>query len=171
MSESTEAGIQALHQDESISLSRRSFLGFSLVGSILSLVMMGVGALLKYLKPITTGRFGGKVLAGRVEEFDIDTVSYVLSGRFYISRTENGLLAIYQGCTHLGCAVPWDEEEALFHCPCHGSRFNQVGEVIGGPAPRPMDIFPAEIQDGGIIVDTGSPIQRSEFRSDQLVQT
>ena len=149
-------------------ISRRSFLGLAFFGSLGLLLLQWVVALLNFLKPVRTAGFGGQVFAGRVEEFAIGSINRVIAGRFYISRTEDGLLALYQKCTHLGCAVPWVPKENRFHCPCHGSLYNKVGEVIGGPAPRPLDIFPITIHNGEVWVDTGKPQERSKFDSSQV---
>ena len=73
---------------------------------------------------------------------------------------DGGLVALYQKCPHLGCRVPECATSQWFECPCHGSKYNQVGEKRAGPAPRGMDRFATEIgADGSLIVDTGTIIQ------------
>ncbi|MBE6531457.1 MAG: FAD-dependent oxidoreductase [Ruminococcaceae bacterium] len=37
-------------------------------------------------------------------------------------------------CPHLGCALKWNAQERSWDCPCHGSRFNEHGQLIDNPA-------------------------------------
>ncbi len=37
-------------------------------------------------------------------------------------------------CPHLGCALKYNEAEHSWDCPCHGSRFEEDGKLLDGPA-------------------------------------
>jgi cytochrome b6-f complex iron-sulfur subunit len=152
-------------------MSRREVLGVLWGVSLAGLFGQAGVALVQYLQPqVAAGSFGTKITAGRAKEFKLGTISYVQKGHFYISRLEDGgFLALWQRCTHLGCTVPWVKDEQQFHCPCHSSLFNTRGEVIGGPAPRPLDLFPIEVVDGSLFIDTGHPIARDRFDPSQVL--
>ena len=149
---------------------RADFLNLAWAASLIALFGQAGVALFNFFKPRPElGSFGSKVNAGRVDEFERGKVSHVQKGRFYISRLEDGgFLALWHRCTHLGCTVPWREEENKFHCPCHSSIFTPVGEVVSGPAPRPLDIFSIEVKEGTIFVDTSKPIHRDKFDPSQV---
>ena len=50
-------------------------------------------------------------------------------------RDEGGALHEFSAvCPHLGCIVQWNHQEHSWDCPCHGSRFDCLGQVTSGPA-------------------------------------
>ena len=62
----------------------------------------------------------------------------------------------YSGkCPHLGCGYKWRNVPKLgkqvFICPCHLSFFEVAGKVMGGPAPRPLDVLPIQVTESGEI--------------------
>jgi len=56
-------------------------------------------------------------------------------------RDEQGTLHVVDTtCTHMGCELNWNSAEKTWDCPCHGSRFTYEGDVVEGPAVRPLNI-------------------------------
>lgn len=73
----------------------------------------------------------------RPEDLEAGEASYVKtsSGAAAAYRDEYGELhMVTPACTHLRCAVSWNEAEKSWDCPCHGSRFNVDGQVLHPPA-------------------------------------
>ena len=61
-------------------------------------------------------------------------------GKTGVYRDEDGgLHAVSLRCTHLGCLLRFNSAERSWDCPCHGSRFDVDGEVLEGPAVRPLE--------------------------------
>jgi cytochrome b6-f complex iron-sulfur subunit len=73
-------------------------------------------------------------------------------------------------CTHLGCTVPWVDGESRFVCPCHSSAYDDRGQVLSPPAPRPLDFYPVRIENGIVKVEIGKPMRRRSFESTQVTR-
>lgn len=168
---------------EALGVSRRMFFNRATV----SLMSAGIGAFtaagfVAFLWPTATGGFGQPVVVGRLGDI-IESIRsgsgffYASSARTWIteypadalpkaravypdnilSGMEQGIVALYQKCPHLGCRVPECATSQWFECPCHGSQYNRVGEKKAGPAPRGMDHFPVSVSaSGDVTVDTGT---------------
>src|SRR5215204_2828278 len=170
---------------EALAVSRRMFLNRASV----SLMSAGLGAFaaagfVAFLWPTATGGFGQPVVVGKLGDI-LDSIRtgngffYASSARTWITEypadalpkarsvysenivagMEQGIVALYQKCPHLGCRVPECATSQWFECPCHGSQYNRVGEKKAGPAPRGMDRFPVTIAgNGDVTVDTGTVV-------------
>ena len=77
----------------------------------------------------------------------------------YVIRQADGFRALSSVCTHLGCITRYQPDERIIACPCHGSRFDLDGEVLAGPAPRPLPRFAMDLgTEGEIQVDTAEVV-------------
>jgi menaquinol-cytochrome c reductase iron-sulfur subunit len=128
---------------------------------------------------------GGIVLRSLVANVSYDTPSRVKIGlpgsfpegltlvpdaRVFVSRHGKRFRAMSAVCTHLGCTVrveaslkadPSDPDTRratqVFQlaCPCHGSRYQEDGSNISGPAPRPLPAYRLALapDDGQLMAD------------------
>lgn len=80
-----------------------------------------------------------------VQRGEVKSVDEITPGEGAIIRHGMQLIAAYKDpsgaitqksalCPHLGCVVHWNTLEKTWDCPCHGSRFDQAGNVVNGPA-------------------------------------
>jgi cytochrome b6-f complex iron-sulfur subunit len=169
---------------ETVGVNRRQFFNRSIVAAQ-SLVLGSFGlAIIGFLWPSLSGGFGGKVNAGSLKDIlsqiaDKKQPFYVPEARAYINpypayalpaakkvysasilpEMQAGIVVLYQKCVHLGCRVPWCQTSQWFECPCHGSKYSRVGEKKGGPAPRGLDRFPADVSGDQVTINTGIVVQ------------
>lgn len=151
-------------------VSRRNFTRNAVLGGVVINLGLLTGGFVRFFWPNKTGAFGSAltVPASSIPSVGGTPFQYA-TGKFYIVHNDDGLLALYWKCPHLGCTVPWAANFQEFRCPCHGSIYNFEGINTGGPAPRPLDLMPIEVQSNGdIVVDTGNIIERhGEYTPDQ----
>ncbi|HEY1330444.1 MAG TPA: Rieske 2Fe-2S domain-containing protein [Actinomycetota bacterium] len=159
-----------------VPVARRDFLRRGLLASLAVFAAEFGGASLAFLWPNLKGQFGSVVTAGSLDDIKsyIEQNSqpfYLGAGRFYIvpyngngtdtiyaGLVDQGLMALYQRCVHLGCRVPFCQASQWFECPCHGSKYNEAGEYQLGPAPHGMDRFPLTISNDIVSVDTSNQV-------------
>ena len=82
--------------------------------------------------------------------------------RVFLFRKGNSFRAASAVCTHLGCTV--NLAGSGFHCPCHGSVFDQAGQVVSGPAPSPLPWLDLTLsRDGRIVIDTSQLVKADKY--------
>ncbi len=180
--------------EEELGVTRRQFFNRGILTG-LSLAVAGFGgAALAFLWPSGASGFGGKINVGSVDDvqksIDAKQPFYNASAKVYIqpypkqdlkkaqkvypstitAGMAQGYVALYQKCVHLGCRVPWCQTSQWFECPCHGSKYNRVGEKRGGPAPRGLDRFVLSVSGSSIVVDTGTIVQGPPIGTDTTGQ-
>jgi menaquinol-cytochrome c reductase iron-sulfur subunit len=73
-------------------------------------------------------------------------VSSEKTSAWVVKKSNHEVVAFAPQCTHLGCAFRWDDQRRTFLCPCHTSNFDLDGNVLDGPAPRPLDRYAVKLE-------------------------
>ncbi len=118
-------------------LSRNDFLGIAGVGSAAAVVAFSTIGMLRLPKPRILPDVSSVVRLGKPSEFPPGTVAMLPQQKVCVVSTEEGISVVSLVCTHLGCLVQLSDDGG-FDCPCHGSKFDSAGAVLGGPAPRAL---------------------------------
>ena len=87
---------------------------------------------------------------------DLDKNGYLQTKTVAVLRDPNNserLIAVNPKCTHQGCDVKWAAGQKQYQCPCHGSNFGADGEVLNGPATKPLAAYSAKIVDTQVLVN------------------
>lgn len=69
-----------------------------------------------------------------------------------INRRGSGFIALSRVCTHLGCLVGYDSFNNKLVCPCHAGEFDLEGNVLAGPATKPLPRYPLKISSKQITI-------------------
>lgn len=157
--------------DSSPRTTRRDFLRWTVAGASTFFLAESAAGFVAFFWPQKIGKFGTKITVLPTAVPKVGATPIVnQDGKFWLINNEDGLLALYWKCVHLGCTVPWNEGEHQFHCPCHGSLYNRNGVVVGGPAPRPLDIMEVTVSGGTVSVNSGKVTVRSKYDPSQAVK-
>jgi cytochrome b6-f complex iron-sulfur subunit len=157
--------------DSSPRTSRRDFLRWTVAGASTFFLAEAAAGFVAFFWPNKIGKFGSKITvpAANIPKVGADPI-VDRDGKFWLINNEEGALALYWKCVHLGCTVPWNPTEKQFHCPCHGSIYDKHGVRTAGPAPRPLDIMAITSEGGIVSVDTSKITQRNGYTPDQAVK-
>jgi menaquinol-cytochrome c reductase iron-sulfur subunit len=148
--------------DQSRQITRRDITVRSIYGltSLIGLALSAPVTMYLFARPKSGGDTGW-VDAGSIDKFPVGVPQSapVLRVRidgwklrtekdtvWVIKQSDGSVKAFSPVCTHLGCAYHWDQTKSHFVCPCHGSEFALSGEVLAGPAPRPLDQFVTKLE-------------------------
>ncbi len=133
---------------------RRRFLRIVGKSAVFSAFLVQVAAVVRAFVPNVLYEPSKRFKIKRPDDYPEGT-TFDGERRLFIIRKDGEFHAISATCTHLGCTVQWRGEEKEFDCPCHGSRFDADGNVLGGPAPRPLPWYPlSRSPEGFLVVDT-----------------
>ncbi len=126
--------------NEIISKGKRSFLRGALffVGGIVGLILLwGLG---RFSLFSDGGRKVREIHREVLDKLEADVPFHVPEAGAWLlkAKSDGELTAFDDRCPHLGCRQKWNAALQLYQCPCHGSEFDIQGNVMRGPAGRPM---------------------------------
>jgi len=148
--------------------SRRSFFQW-VTGAIAGVIGLSLAVPLAayFISPALTRRKQSWVSMGKVDDLPVGvptTLDYGMTIKdgwmetkaikaVWAVRQPNNQVTVFSPiCPHLGCGFRWNQQDHQFQCPCHGSLYDPMGHVVGGPAPRSLDELPSKIEDGELKV-------------------
>ncbi len=146
--------------------SRRSFLSWAAITSFCAAIGTALAGIIRLPKPAVLPGPQRIYKLGDPEQFAVGTRVKLETEQCCLFRDEQGFHAISTICTHLGCIIAV-QEQGGFACPCHGSRFNEGGEVVGGPAPTGLPWLEISLSvEGQLQVNAEAEVPRgTKFRA------
>lgn len=151
-----------MSDDKSGGISREKFL-WKLSGTSMGLAVAGSAVhAVQYLTPKVLFEPPTRFRIGSPEDYPAGSVISRPENRLFIVRAKKGNFhAMSSVCSHLGCITSYRETDGIILCPCHGSTFDSEGNVLSGPAPRPLKRWRMEQNDRGqLIVDLGEEVDQ-----------
>ena len=140
------------------SVSRRNFVARFGTGVCLGSLGLSAVGMLRSVSPWAFPEPSGEFKIGLPADYHEGSIKSFPEENTIIFRDKEGLFAISTICTHLGCVAA--RTDAGFQCPCHGSRFSPLGQLIQGPAPRGLNWLEVSmLPTGQLVVDRAKPVR------------
>ena len=130
-------------------LSRRDFLKLARDGFLYLSGALAFGGLLRFLSYEYVSTRKTEFDLGSVDKYPLGSQTSIPEIPALLIHADNGFTALSLTCTHLGCTL--EPNETGFACPCHNSAFDADGNVMHGPAVKPLQVLHIEITDDGNI--------------------
>jgi cytochrome b6-f complex iron-sulfur subunit len=150
-------------RDSSSEESRRRFLVKLGLGTCAA---TGIGAALimgDFIEPKVLFEPERRFRPGHISDFPEGTVKFNQEHRVYLIGGKAGVFAMSAACTHLGCITRHIPGELSIDCPCHGSKFDLEGNVLFGPARKPLSWIEVKADSAGnLTVDASVVIPRGK---------
>jgi cytochrome b6-f complex iron-sulfur subunit len=138
-------------------VTRRSLLSLVSLGSFFAAVGTAAAGLFRLPNPAVLPGPVRRFKLGAPEQFTPGSETLFAEDNLVLFRDDEGFYAISTTCTHLGCIVARSPQG--FACPCHGSRFDSRGNVVGGPAPRPLPwLEVSRAADGQLVINADTEV-------------
>ncbi len=131
-------------------INRRDFLKIATTTLLTVSGALGIDALLRFLDYQTEPPVKTEFDLGPAANYPIGSRSLVPDVPALLIHTQNGFSALSLVCTHLGCTV--EQKDDGFACPCHGSLYNASGNVLRGPAQKPLRVLRVEVNSAGNLI-------------------
>ena len=139
---------------------RRDFLGLAAAWSAVAAFVLAMVGAMRLPMPSVFPESNSRVKLGTPDRYAVGTKQYFPKHRLWLFRDEAGFHAISATCTHLGC-IAVRNEDGTFHCPCHGSKFDAIGNVEGGPAPKALMWVQLTVSpEGWLVADTFKEVKQ-----------
>lgn len=143
-------------------VSRRRMLGWITGTGLVGSGVLAAVSDLVFIRPRATYGAPQRFSIGKPDQYPPGTRMTLEGRRICVVREGARLAAISTTCTHLGCIVGL--ADTGFACPCHGSRFDQDGNVIGGPAPKALPWYKVTLAPNGELeVDKDTEVQPGSY--------
>lgn len=131
-------------------VNRRAFISLLWRGLLALNGLLGLGVLWRFFEHQSDSPSPTEFDLGPAEDYPLGSQTPFPQARAVILHTSGGYSALSTTCPHLGCQV--EPSEDGFTCPCHGSRFDQKGVNLNGPATKPLPVLRVEPSTNGNLV-------------------
>jgi nitrite reductase/ring-hydroxylating ferredoxin subunit len=134
-------------------ITRREFIHLTTQGMLAVGGLVGLGALIRFLSYEPEPPLPREFSIGPAGQYPLGSRTMLAEIPAILLHTPDGLKAFSLVCPHLGCVI--QEQGGKLTCPCHGSQFDEGGQVTRRPATRALKALQVTVLgDGSVVIYT-----------------